>query len=462
MKNEHCIIAGGGICGLFASILLADKFRHVSIIEKEALCGGLLRSITDDNGVVYDQGTHVPNSTLIPEIDNILFGSETTRKDHWNELGILNPGNYFNGQWNLTSSLLDIRCLPQAQYQKIILELLERDKVIEADDLVTFLIETVGPTLTTEILAPIVLKLYGQDTDLSQLTTKSSVSYFGLNRVQALSPELTNKLKELPVYDAKFAYHTKNDFEERINQDCAPQSVSYYPKGGKGVGYWVDHLIAQANAKGVTFYNNEFIKKIEHHDKTITSVSLGNTGQTLECDFLFWTAPTHFALNAANLDYSSTRSTFKSACIGHFCVDKPLLNAHCHYLWNWDVNYKSFRITLYPNMQLDRVDKTHKVTVEALCEAGDVDNITLGLLFDELVNMGIIDPSSTILSQTKSVIHNTFPVPTFDFCNAVTSNYQQLNESLNNIHLAGRYAGKSWFHADVFKEVYNDIKQKFG
>ena len=69
MKN--CIIIGGGLCGLFSSIVLADKFEHVSVIEFDKTCGGLLKSVHDDAGVVYDQGTHIPNTTDIPEIDDI-------------------------------------------------------------------------------------------------------------------------------------------------------------------------------------------------------------------------------------------------------------------------------------------------------------------------------------------------------------------------------------------------------
>ena len=87
MKN--CVVVGGGLCGLFSAIILADKFENVYVIESDQSCGGLLKSVTDDAGVVYDQGTHIPNSTMIDEIDDILFGDEENRSKNWNTLGRL-------------------------------------------------------------------------------------------------------------------------------------------------------------------------------------------------------------------------------------------------------------------------------------------------------------------------------------------------------------------------------------
>mgnify|MGYP001188353992 CR=1 FL=1 len=74
-KNKTAVVVGGGLTGIIGSILLADKFESVYIIEKDPFCGGLLKSIEDNLGINYDLGSHVPCETLIPEIDQILFGS---------------------------------------------------------------------------------------------------------------------------------------------------------------------------------------------------------------------------------------------------------------------------------------------------------------------------------------------------------------------------------------------------
>ena len=116
MKN--CVVVGGGLSGLFSSILLADVFENVYLVETEKTCGGLLRSVQDEAGVIYDQGSHIPNTTMRPEIDNILFGIESVRDKAWNKLGRLKTGNYFNGKWNLDTQLVDTRNLPSHVYEK--------------------------------------------------------------------------------------------------------------------------------------------------------------------------------------------------------------------------------------------------------------------------------------------------------------------------------------------------------
>ncbi|MCJ8320019.1 MAG: NAD(P)-binding protein [Colwellia sp.] len=50
MIKGNCVVAGGGICGVFAAILLADKYSTVYLVEKENDFGGLLKSVTDSSG----------------------------------------------------------------------------------------------------------------------------------------------------------------------------------------------------------------------------------------------------------------------------------------------------------------------------------------------------------------------------------------------------------------------------
>jgi len=463
MKKDNCIVVGGGICGIFSAILLADKFTHVYLIEKDDECGGLLKSVQDANGNIYDQGTHVPNNTFIPEIDEILFGNKSLQDENWSNLGKPRTGNFFCGQWNLIHQMLDVRNLPEHIYQKGIVELLSITKESKAKDLVTFLIETLGPTFTQEAVAPIAKKLYGKDVDLTQLTKDSSVGYFGLSRVLALVPEVAKKLKELPLFDTKLTYHNEKDFEERIEKDGETNSQFqyYYPKNNKGVGFWVEFMISQAKAKGVKFLTGEYVSAINYQDDVIHTIDLGKSGEQLPCDYLWWTAPPILALKAANIKVEPRKVSFRSACIFHFTVDKPLLNNSAYYLWNWDENYKAFRITLYPNMQKNTLTKGYKVTAEVLCSHSETENVSLSDIFEELKEIEIIAQDAKILGELKQVIHNTFPVTTFEMSEAIEDHYNTLTSAFNNIHLAGRFSGKNWFHHDVLKSAYKDIKQLF-
>ena len=127
-KNKTAVIVGGGLTGIIGAILLADKFESVYIIEKDPFCGGLLKSTEDNLGISYDLGTHIPSETLIPEIDQILFGSNKDFIKKWTRFEYLKQGNFFEGKWNLETSSIDTRNLNKNIYNKGITELLLRTK----------------------------------------------------------------------------------------------------------------------------------------------------------------------------------------------------------------------------------------------------------------------------------------------------------------------------------------------
>lgn len=459
---DSCVVVGGGLCGLFSSIILADKFDSVTVIETANECGGLLKSIKDEAGIVYDQGTHIPNTTLIPEIDDILFGPENDRATNWNTLGRLKTGNYFQGDWDLTTQIVDSRKLPKDVYEKGLVELLSLTEPSEAADILTYLTQTIGKTFAEEIAIPVCKKLYGEDVELEQLMTKSSVNYFGLSRVLALTPEITEKLKELPVFDQKLGYHTIESFEKRVAKDKINETVLYYPKHKNGVQYWVDHLVNTAKSKGVKFVFNDSVKKIEYSDKNITSITLSKSNEKLDCQFLYWSAPPFFALQASGLPIAKAKASFRTANIYHFTFDQPLLNNNSHYLWNWDSSFKSFRVTLFPNLRLDdKSNSTFNLSIEALTGVEDSDSLNRDLMLTELCRMGIISKSFKVLSEHKQVIHNTFPVPTFEFTQSSQKNCEQLSSHFNNIMISGRFSGKQWFHADIIKAAYAEINERF-
>jgi protoporphyrinogen oxidase len=295
----------------------------------------------------------------------------------------------------------------------------------------------------------------------SLLTATTSVSYFGVYRIIALSSEVTNKLKELEAFDTKLGYHTKKDYIKRLEKDGINYGTNYYPKKNIGVYFWIEHLLQQAQKKGVTILTNEFITTIEHEGKQVKSVTLGNKKETIDCEFLFWSAPPAFALEAAGIPVSQANITLRTANVFHYSYDQPLLNQESYYLWNWDSDYKGFRITLYPNMQPQIEPSLNNLTIEALSTPEEASNITLEEMQRELVKMGLVAENAKVLSQLKQTTHNTFPVPTFEFEQAVQNNCQLLHDTFENMFIAGRHGGKTWFHHDVVKEAYFEIQKRF-
>ncbi|WP_448213110.1 NAD(P)-binding protein [Colwellia sp. MEBiC06753] len=458
---SNCIVVGGGLCGLFSAILLADKFDNVTVIESAKSCGGLLKSVSDDAGVIYDQGTHIPNTTGISAIDNILFGDKTQLSSHWLEIPKLKTGSFFNGHWNLANQSVDIRHLAPNLYQQAEQELLANDKVSNAQNIDNYLRESLGNTITDSVTLPIIRKLYGNDIDAKTLQRNSSVNYFGITRVLALDAASSKELKQQPAFDQKLSYHTEKDYQERLLADGIIEPTYYYPlQAEQGIEYWVEHLINQARAKGVEFIVDEFVSQIDHEHKHIKALTLGKSGKVLPCDFLYWSAPPVFALKAAKIEFSQRKADFRTANIFYFNFDQSLNNSTSHFLWNWHSSHKTFRITLYPNLRVEQ-SGPNNISVEVLSSPSEADSITSELILDEIREMQLINDNAKVISQYRQTIHNTFPVPTFEFAKGTLENYNKLTSSFDNVMVSGRFSGKQWFHADVLTAAYNGINQRF-
>jgi len=456
MERNDCVVVGGGIVGLVSSILLADRFRRVSVVEKTETLGGLCGSIADDQGNYFDHGTHIPSFTGSVPLDEVVFGTPEEIVENWTVLEFLKNGNYHNGEWNLSGPTIDLRTLPEELYARACAELILRHQGCDSVDLTTYLLETLGPTTTLQVLAPIVDKLYAVPP--TELSLVFSVRYFGLSRVVAFSREVTNNLKALPAFDDKLGFHTEEDYRACLNGSL--DGAYLYPRSGKGVGSWIGHLEKKAAAKGVEFITGDHVSSITQKQGCIRQLELDGHG-VLPCDCLVWTAPTHMALRAAGLTTPKAELTFRTACIFHFAFDQPLRDTTSHYHWCWDSNFKTFRITLYPNLEPHLTRSRNNLTMEVLCSPEEAEGITTEDILCEVHELGFVSRDARCVSRMKKVEHSTFPVPTPAFNEYVTSCVGQLEESLSNIILLGRYSGRTWFMRDVLMEAWEVISSRF-
>ena len=457
---KDCIVVGGGLCGLFSAILLADKCDSVTLIESAENCGGLLKSVTDNNNVVYDQGTHIPNTTGHQAIDDILFGDATFIKENWLTINDLPSGSFFNGHWNLANQSVDIRHLPEQNYKQAVFELVSQDQPSDAENIEDYLRETLGNTITDKVSLPIVAKLYGNNVDAHQLQRQSSVNYFGITRVLALGEESSKALKSSAVFDNKLSFHNQEDYDAQLRQQNISKPTYYYPKNGQGIEFWVEHLLNQAKAKGVNIITSEFVSQIAHQQGKVTEITLGKSKQCLPCDLLYWSAPPVFGLKAAGMQASAHKAEFRTANIFYFNFDKPLTNQVAPFLWNWHPSHKTFRITLYPNLR-EQDNGHYNMSVEVVSAPEEANDITEEMILQEIQEMGLIAKGSTLTSSYRQTINNTFPVPTFDFAKATTENYLAFTEQFDNVIVSGRFSGKQWFHADVLTSAYQEISKRF-
>ncbi|WP_394392206.1 NAD(P)-binding protein [Shewanella woodyi] len=453
--SSSCVVVGAGICGLTAAILLSRKYDRVTLIEQSDHCGGLLQSVQDEQGNEYDQGTHIPEKTGVKVIDDILFGDQEYIDSRWQKISALRTGNYFNGKWDFNTQTIDARKLPLNLYHQGVGELMTRDSDSISDNIKEYLEQTLGPVFFNQLALPVIKKLYGNDVEPINLTRQTGINYFGAGRIIAFSSELTHVLKKHPSFDAKLGFHHQTEYEDQLLKMGVEPTEYLYPSEGRSAQLWVDDLLQRAIKADVRIITSENISSIKHSNGKIASVSLSASDEELPCDLLFWSAPPVFALKAAGLEVQSDNVEFRTANILHFNLDKAALNTTCQYLWNWDEVSPIFRITLYQNL---RTNGAYQVTAEYLSNREDAACYTLEQGLADLKKMNLLSSDTQVLSGFQQVIHNTFPVPTFDFKRSTERNFNALNNSFHNIIISGRFSGSCWLQSDVLKQMYRDIE----
>lgn len=441
--KDSCVIVGGGVVGIVAANILSQKYKKVHIIEKSESIGGLLVSKNYNRKVYFDYGPHLFTSTGIKKIDEILFGPIDDLEKNWLIHDFLYDSSFFN-KWNLGSPLVDARNLSNIHYKKAIEELMQVKHLNLTDDYNDYIISNFGKTLKKNIFDRVIKKIYGS-VDLEKISI-NSIKIFGLHRILAFTSELTLKLKKKIIYDERIAFHLFEQDKRNIK--------FLYPKGEKGVGVWVQKQVENLSYKNVFFHYNETVKKINYDKKKITSVKLQN-GKEIPLDFCLWTVPPAMGLLAGNIKFKGDVPKTRSNLIFHFEFDKGLSNNKSTYLWNWDPSFKTFRVTLYPNMN-KKIEKNFSyLTVEVLCDLDEVKDINYEIIISELKILKIIPKNSNVIFAKTELLKSTIPIITQNYQNQVYQLNTILENSFLNLKTAGRYSGRAWFMNDVLKDLYN-------
>lgn len=449
MTQKTCVVVGGGVVGLLAAYLASKNYDKVILIERSTHLGGLLGSF-ERNGAIYDYGTHVPAFTGIDELDDALYGTASERQAQYHFLPYLRSENFFSGKWNTTSPLIDSRSLPSEDYTQGILALLEAPGADpENDNLYQYLINTFGETFTEKIYRPVMKKLL--HTELENIH-KVVLKTFGLQRLIALTPEVTRDLKTLKNYDASLGFHSYTE--------GSPGIPYCYPKGNKGISHWPETLLAKIKNAGVSVMTGVFVQHIHQTDAQIQSLTL-NDGTSIICDHVLWTVPPALALKAANLPLNTAPPVFRTHTLCHYQFRDPFLKSFPQYLLCWDSSMLSYRITLYPNISEDRrATGCHNLTVEVLSDATaeakiqEISNTVLG----ELRTMQVVGHDNPLIDSQVNFLGHSFPVVTKEFLDNAKYLQERVELAFSNITLLGRGAGATFFINDLLIETYHKVR----
>ncbi|MDB4279403.1 FAD-dependent oxidoreductase [Paraglaciecola sp.] len=453
MNQYNYTIVGGGIAGLLASILLKRHKPNISvcIIESEEECGGLLRSIKTPEGYEFDYGTHILGETGVEELDEIIMPEMPS--EQWSSLPILKHGNFVNGYYYKLSQLIYANALPQGILEKSTYQMLAADASLaqKANNLEDYCQNTYGKVFTESLFSPLMKKLLNAELkDLHPNTLK----LFGYERLIIGPGHMMRELKKTDRLNDILGFESYNEGVSSLN--------NYYPKKGKGIGLWIDMLLEKAQALGVDILTNTTINDISFTNNKIKQLTTTNSEHTkLNVEKLIWTAPLFPLIHLAKLNFEPQyKPTICKIIILNFVFDRPFITHNFHVYCN-DPAMQSFRITLYPNIvEEGETNGDYRCTVEILSH--DNNEATAQSIADreedilqELVTIGVVSEDALVTYRNTVFTKNGFPVYTNAFVNELERQRNCVTEQITNIKLLGKASAKSFFMADVLKEVFN-------
>ena len=439
------IVVGGGVSGIVSAILLRKRYNNVCIIEKENELGGLYNSISCDLGVSFDHGSHFLRSTGIKELDEIILRGVTPRS--WRVLGNLRGGSYYGSQLNKNSPFLDLRCLSRKIYYKGMAELINCTNMnVKYNNLEEQLIGTFGKLLTEQLFRPIISnKYYG--CPLNELSVNSH-KVLGLSKLLGFSAQATREIKKIPLYDEKLGFHSSSEGNSNLK--------NYYPIKG-GIGNWIDLLKRQMINFNIKIITGANISQVKIEDNKINSILLNDRRQ-IDCDLVAWTIPTLAFLKAAGISTNSETEAIQSlyTSVYHFVFDK-LLITDLHYIQCYQSEFKTFRVTLYPNFQRNGTN-LFNLTAEVVSTSPPDLEVLSKIVISELVKIGIVPENLEPLYRFSDIILNGFPLPSIKLDKRNKDYLRQAKKSCDNIHFFGRGIGGYFTTNPILIDVYQRIK----
>ena len=146
-------------------------------------------------------------------------------------------------------------------------------------------------------------------------------------------------------------------------------------------------------------------------------------------DRLIWTGSVGLFYNLINKYDSLSKPEILFTTLAHLTIDQPLLtDAQC--ITNYDSKKSIFRLTLYPNMTLEKSSKS-QITVEFLHKNKEGFEIKIPQIMKELKDMNIIPENSSccMFELTKPI--PSFPVITKSYFEELEKNITFLKQFKN-------------------------------
>ena len=398
--KKNIIVVGGGIVGIFCALYLKKKNKNVTLIEQSSQIGGLFNSIESKNRIFYDHGCHFARETGVKKIDRLLFNFINNRD--WRILGNLKYRGFYRSKLSKSFGALDARLLKKKDYSNSIKEFFEIKQISNSfKNLNIQLINTFGKTITEKIFKPIIEnKITGLKLDE---LPKNFHKWAGMDRLIMFSEDLTNELKKKKVFDKRISYHNTEYGQSKLR--------NFYPKN-KGMGYWINLLEKKLIKQNINIVKGYKLTKIVDENKKINYVVLEN-GKKIKCSKLIWSVnPSLLPIKKKIVKKKNKDLKKIYFYLFHFAFNKRFIS-DAHFIQCYDPNFKTYRVTLYPNIRNVK-DKYFNLTTELIFSKKKNISKLKKIAIKELIKIGIIKKNYKLKDSILQELGKGIPVPSIE------------------------------------------------
>lgn len=337
--RDRAVVLGGGIGGMAASLLLADRGLHVTLVEAAPRLAMGWRSAATPLGPA-DPGIRVPRESGDARADALVF------HDHpglaWHRIGPrAAEGHVRDGRLNAATGCLDVRDLPAATLGAARVEVLSRAFTPDPREAAASLAERLdamfGPTLLHAALRPACLSLLGAEPEA--LAWNAAEARLPVRIVLADHAE-TDRLRGIGHLGARLAH------PDAAAAPMGGEARSYlYPRAG-GIGAWIAALEAALDRAGVAIRNGCRLTALRQAGGRIRA-AMTEDGAELQCDLLLLAAAPH-ALPLPGLPIVPDRTVPVTAWLMDFAVAPP---PALHWITSFDPATPFLRLGFPDNLE---------------------------------------------------------------------------------------------------------------
>ena len=457
------VVVGGGIAGLLAALLLAERGgRKVVVIERESHVGGLLRCFDYGENGVFDCGMHNMYETGIVPLDELLFGLLPV--DEWQllERGARDlAGVVFNGVVQHNSPFPDLRNLSRQQWESCVLGFFQQLEVNESQGYANAWenLRTRFGIPVAEIIDSALLKQFGKPArELDPFATRLTT----LSRVVMFSEESFADLIESSTLRDRLAWPEQRTLPVKWESGRR----SYYPRKF-GMYRVIKAILVRLQTAGVEVFTGAEVQSLDHEGclvKTLTFLH-GDIKRTISPQKMVWTSGLSAVAKLLGLDLSKYNfDPPRKTVVVNLLLRNPPNMGDLYYLYCYEPGCHTFRVTNYTGYCKGAPRAGGwPISVELLLDAPLPDAEAMKrLALDELKQFKVITSDEDIIFSAVELLPTGFPMPSVTNFKALSDIRDRIEAvQLSNLILLGTMSEENvFFQRDVLAQAWNKLMQQ--